>query len=97
MDPWLKLTAEENIVYNRELETIEPIEREVVMEWTNDWIEQGKAEERKALLIRQFSRRFGSESQNVVAQIERELSDALFDFHQISDVERWLAERPATV
>src|SRR5262249_61748041 len=39
MNSYLKLTAAENAVYNREVEAIEPREREAFMAWTNEWIE----------------------------------------------------------
>jgi len=41
MSNYLKLTAEENAVYNRMLEKVKPKEREVVMQYTNEWIEEG--------------------------------------------------------
>src|SRR5262245_30516280 len=46
MDSYLKLTAAEMVVYNREIETFQPKEREVVMQLTNEWIERGKVEGR---------------------------------------------------
>jgi predicted transposase YdaD len=63
------------MAYNRELELIEPKEREVVMKWTNEWIEsgkiegrlegrtegrtQGRIEGRRETILRQLRRRFG--------------------------------------
>lgn len=44
MDSYLKLTAAETTVYNQAMEAIEPKEREAVMQWTNEWIEKGRAE-----------------------------------------------------
>ena len=72
MDAYLKLTSAEQIVYNREMEVIEPKEREAVMQWTNEWIERGKVEGRvegrtegrmegqRETIVRLLRRRFGS-------------------------------------
>jgi hypothetical protein len=43
IDSYLRLTIEETMVYNRQLAAIEPKERKVVMQLTNEWIEKGKA------------------------------------------------------
>ncbi|HET6252130.1 MAG TPA: DUF4351 domain-containing protein [Tepidisphaeraceae bacterium] len=104
MDSYLKLTAAEANEYNRELETIEPKEREEVMQLTNEWIEQGKIEGdlagRRALLLRQLRHRLGSVPPEAVAEIEHlggslvdELGEAIFDFHDLNDVQSWLAAR----
>ncbi len=41
MANYLKLTAGETAVYNRMVESVAPKERKVVMQLTNEWIEQG--------------------------------------------------------
>jgi hypothetical protein len=83
MDSYLKLTTAEAIAYNRELETIEPTEREEVMHLTNEWIEQGKIEGmikgkiegdlagRRALVLRLLRHRLGGVPPETVAEIER--------------------------
>ena len=74
MDSYLKLTAAEMLVYNRQIEAIEPQEREAVMQWTNEWIEKGKAlgllegrqegreEGQREVLTRQLRRRLGTDA-----------------------------------
>jgi predicted transposase YdaD len=105
MDTYLKLTAAESVVYNRELEAIEPKEREVVMQLTNEWIEAGKVEGRqeghlegrRELVIRLLRRRLGNVPPELVDRI-RQLSDsqvdefgeALLDFQNVSDAQAWL-------
>ncbi|HWE02594.1 MAG TPA: DUF4351 domain-containing protein [Tepidisphaeraceae bacterium] len=90
MESYLKLTAAEMIVYNKELETVEPAEREVVMQLTNEWIEQGKAEGlseglsqglsqgRRLLVLRLLRRQFGDVPTEISDQVGR-LSESLLD------------------
>jgi predicted transposase YdaD len=75
MDSYLKLTAAEMVVYNRELRATSPKQREHIMQMTNSWVEKGKAEGRtegrmegrlegrlegrRDLISRQLRRRFG--------------------------------------
>ena len=107
MDSYLRLTTEENVVYNRAIETLEPKEREVVMEWTNEWIEQGKtvglAEGRREghleYLKSLLSRRFGNLASELIDRIDRlsdqlviELGAALFDFKNVSELQNWVEQ-----
>jgi predicted transposase YdaD len=83
MDSYLKLTTAEAIAYNRQLETIEPKEREEVMQLTNEWIEQGKIEGkiqgkiegdlsgRRALVLRLLRHRLGEVPPETAEEIER--------------------------
>ncbi len=106
MDAYLKLTPAETVVYNRELQTIDPQEREVVMELTNEWIEEGKvqglqtgrAEGRRATLLRQLRHRLGNDSQQLVERVNSlseaqldDLTDALLDFHSLADAQVWFS------
>ena len=107
MNSYLKLTAAEANVYNREVEAIEPKERQVIMEWTNEWIEQGKAEGvaigerdgRARLLIRMMRRRLGPEVEklaNSLMQMSPEqldiFSDEMDALKTLADAHRWLAQ-----
>jgi predicted transposase YdaD len=47
MNNYLKLTTAETTVYNKMLKSVEPKQREVVMQLTNEWIERGRREGRK--------------------------------------------------
>ncbi len=77
------------------------------MEWTNEWIEQGKAEGvlvgelkgQRQVLIRQLRRRLGTGADILAESIAKlsstqldELADALFDFASLNDATRWLAQ-----
>ena len=95
MNSYLKLTPAETVVYNREVETIEPKEREVVMEWTNEWIEQGKAVGELRVLGRQLRSRLGPDAEGLKESISKlsseqldELAEALFNFTSVSDAQR---------
>jgi predicted transposase YdaD len=102
MDSYLKLTTAEMIVYNREMDAIEPKEREVVMQWTNEWIEKGKTEGRQEgrrnLVLRQLRRRLGSAGEEFTQRVA-DLSDLqmdqlvedLLDFQTLLDAEQWFA------
>jgi predicted transposase YdaD len=118
MDSYLKLTAAEMVVYNREVEAFQPKEREAVMQLTNEWIEigkvegrtegrtegrvegrlEGRVEARRDLILRQLRRRIGQVSPEVENQIAHlpdgrldDLAEALLDFQQPMDADRWLA------
>src|SRR5262249_15863619 len=87
MESYLKLTAEETIVYNKELAIIEPKEREVVMHLTNEWVEQGiergivqgrsqgriegDLAGRRALVLRLLHRPLGKLAPEITGQIGR--------------------------
>ena len=102
MDAYLKLTAAETVVYNGELQAVEPPDREVIMQWTNEWIERGKdegrLEGRRTIIVRQLARRFGSVPSEIKDSVGRlsetqidQLAEALLDFHDVEDMRLWLA------
>jgi hypothetical protein len=104
MNSYLRLTAAENAVYNREVEAIAPPEREVVMKLTNEWIEQGEAQGERAALrraaARQLHRLFGPPSTALTARIDTlstpqldQLIEDLVDFETLADAEAWLARQ----
>lgn len=92
VDTYLRLTKEEEQVFQAELANIEPIERERVMEIVTSSMEAGERE----LVLRQLRKRFGEfdaqlESQIVqlpVEQLER-LGEALLDFTTVVDLTDW--------
>jgi Domain of unknown function (DUF4351) len=98
MDSYLKLTSAELVVYNRELEAIAPREKEAFMQWTNEWIEQGKAQGRRAVVVQQLRRRLGAAPEDWADRVGRlseakveELTDALLDFRSTEDAQSWFA------
>jgi hypothetical protein len=87
MANYLKLTARETAVYNRMLESVAPKERKVVMQLTNEWIEQGVKkglqqgrqeggqEGARDLVLRQLRRRLGGLPAKLAREVNR-LDDA---------------------
>jgi predicted transposase YdaD len=81
MDAYLRLGADELNVYNRMMETIDPPEREAVMQIVNQWEERGEqrglklGEERDirvgeaAVMIRLLGRKFGEVPSSVREKI----------------------------
>ena len=107
MTNYLKLTSAETVVYNEMLESVKPKEREVVMQLTNEWIEQGvkkgrqegRQEGRRDLVLRQLRLRIGTIPAKLTRQVDRlndvgmtALGDALLDFTSPADAQRWLAQ-----
>ena len=107
MDSYLKLTAAEELMYNRELKTIEPPEQETVMQLTNEWIRkgqregkrEGKREGRLEIVLRLLRRRFDDLPADVDQRVGGlstpkldELADAILDFRSSSDITAWLAK-----
>jgi predicted transposase YdaD len=108
MASYLKLTSRETVVYNRMLESVAPKERKVVMQLTNEWIEQGvkeglkrgRQEGARDLVLRQLRRRLGDLPAKLARDVNRlgdadvlALGDALLDFTEPADAQRWLARR----
>jgi len=86
VDTYLRLEAQEEEVFQRELDRIEPREKEGVMEVVTSWmeagiergiergieqgIERGIEQGERSLITRQLNRRFGSLPQVTQAQVE---------------------------
>ena len=94
MNSYLKLTAAEVIVYNRELQAVEPEEKEFVMQVVNEWTEMGAV----ALMLRQIRHRFGELPPELTDRIRQltgakvdEFAEALMDFKTVADAQAWLA------
>ena len=93
MYAYLQLSAEELAVYNREIESISPEDREAIMKVVNPWEEQGirtgeqRGEERgvrvgeergtRAVLVRQLTRKFGQLPTDVHEKIDSLSQDKL--------------------
>ena len=99
MNSYLRLNATETIAYNRQVESIDLKEREAVMEWTNEWIEQGRSEGKQTFLNELLRHRFGSGAEGLSQSLSRlgsgqltEIADALLKFQSLSDAETWLAQ-----
>jgi hypothetical protein len=102
VDVYLRLSEEEQKLFEAELQQLPEGEREKVMEIITSWMEEGLEkgrEEGRRLVLRQLTRRLG-ELPEVVADRVRSLSPAdlevlaesLLDFQTAGDLERWLEE-----
>lgn len=109
VDTYLKLTAEEEEIFRRELAKIAPAEQEQIMEIMTSWeekglqqgLEQGKQQATQALILRLLTRRLGAFDEAARARIERlpltqmeELGEALLDFRTAADLIAWLDRQP---
>lgn len=103
IDTYLRLSAEEDKIFQAEVETIIEEEKEGVMEivtsWMEEGIERGKQEEAMALVSRILKRRvrtIDTETENRIRQLDlariEDLAEALLDFHEPRDLTRWLDE-----
>ncbi len=101
IDAYLRLTMEEERVFEAELQKLHPQEKESVMEIVTSWmergLEQGRREGERILLLRLFRKHLGDLDPAVEEQIaslsaERleELGEALFDFKLPADLTVWL-------
>ena len=105
MNAYLKLTAAELAVYNRDMQHMAPDEKAFVLQIENEWTEMGKAEGRAdgqaRIVNRQLHRRFGEVPPDLGEAIRQlgsdrleSLADALLDFQSIDDARAWLAAAP---
>ncbi|MCY7283709.1 MAG: DUF4351 domain-containing protein [Cyanobacteria bacterium CAN_BIN43] len=103
VDTYLRLEAQEEEEFQRELDRIEPSQKEGVMEVVTSWmeagIERGIERGERSLILRQLNRRFGSLPQVTQAQVEalslerlELLGEALLDFTSLVELENWLAQ-----
>lgn len=105
IDTYLRLTIEEQRVFDAELKKIEPEQQERVMEIVTSWmeqgieqgIEQGAKQGKCDLVLRQLRKRLGyldAESEGRIGQLSveqlEELAEALLDFTSPSDLVSWL-------
>jgi hypothetical protein len=99
IDNYLRLNPVEKKQFQVEVDKIKlPKEREEVMEITTSWMEEGIIKGERALTIRLLTKKVGNLSPELLARvsglsIERveALAEALLDFKQVGDLERWLA------
>jgi len=108
VDTYLRLNAQEEGIFQEELATIRPSERERVVQIVTSWMEegieqglqQGAKNEALALVMRLVARRLGTISPDVQTRISHlsvialeDLVEAFFDFSTPLDLTNWLDER----
>ena len=97
VDTYLRLTMEEQKVFDGELSKIEPERQERVMEIVTSWMEQGVKQGKLDLVLRILRKRLGLVDAQIeariaelsVGQIEA-LGEASLDFTRMADLTSWL-------
>ena len=98
VDNYLRLNPVEEQQFQIEYDKIKlPQEREKIMEITTSWMEQGQELATRSLVIKLLTRKLGSLSPELLAQVNElnidrleVLAEDLLDFKQVGDLERWL-------
>ena len=105
IDRYLRLDQDELVQFQQEVGTLEPGDKEKVMELTTSWkeegiqqgIQQGAHLGEKHLVCKQLKRRVGDLPLKMTEQIDHltldqieALGEALLDFQSLADLEAWL-------
>ncbi|BAW96228.1 hypothetical protein NIES970_11520 [[Synechococcus] sp. NIES-970] len=96
----------EQQIFEQELHQIQPQEEAQVLRIVTSWMEEGRQEgrqdEARKLILRFIQQRFPEQVSKFQAQIQAldldqldALSDRLFGFESITELETWLREDPA--
>jgi len=104
VDTYLRLNAQEQELFQEELATIRPAERERVVQIVTSWMEegllQGRREEALSLVMRLVVRRLGTVSPDIQGRIDalsvvdlENLVEAFFDFSTSANLTNWLNNR----
>jgi hypothetical protein len=98
VNSYLRLNAIETQVFEDELATLPPTEKEPVMNVTNEWTERGMHSKATDIVLRLLTRRFGAVPEALRGRVEElsteratELAEAVLDFASIADADAWLA------
>jgi hypothetical protein len=102
VDTYLRLNAEELVVFNQELSHLLPEEEEKVLQITTSWMEEGLQQGGEKIVQRQLRRRLGELPASIEVRIHRlhtvqleELAEALLDFSTMDDLTTWLDQNEA--
>ena len=108
IDGYLKLTPEENKIYERELAKLDPEVKETTMEIISSIRKEGRQEGRQEglhqgkeeLLTLQLQRRFSTLPSTTTKKLDKltseqlnELGMELLNFKSLAELEEWLARR----
>ncbi len=105
VDTYLRLNMAEQQVFEQELHRIQPQEEAQVMQIVTSWMEeglqQGRQEEACKIILRFIQQRFPDQVSGFKPQIQAlnlaqldALSDRLFGFESVAELETWLRENP---
>jgi hypothetical protein len=106
MTRYLKLTAQEQTMYNSEYERLDPAEKEAIVEAIDEWDAAGIAKGvRRGIAIsavRLLSNKFGLLPEVLINRIHDlpepvldNLLDAILNLKDLQEVENWLAQNPS--
>ncbi|BDM83679.1 DUF4351 domain-containing protein [Acaryochloris marina] len=101
VDTYLRLEADEEQLFQAEIDTLELGERDAIMQTLTSWEEKGLArgrqEEGATIVLRILNRKLGNLLPEVEAQIQsleveklEELSEALLEFESLENLNAWL-------
>lgn len=105
VDTYLELSTEEEELFRAEIATIEPSEREVVMQIVTSWmregieqgLQQGRQEGELAIILRLLNRRIGTINSTIEERLRKlsltqleDLAEVLLDFSTEADLVAWL-------
>lgn len=104
VDSYLKLNESENRIFVNEMATIQPEEKEEVMQIVTSWMEEGieigREQGKSQVLLQQLNQRFGLLQPAVEAQVTQlnsteldALALELFNFERLEDLMAWLVAR----
>jgi Domain of unknown function (DUF4351)/Putative transposase, YhgA-like len=103
IDTYLRLNAEEERLLQVDIDSIEPREKEAVMQIVTSWMEegisQGKQEATVSLIMRLLRARVGMLTPELEQRVQQlsltqleDLAVALLDFSSVEDLEVWLQQ-----
>ncbi len=100
VDTYLTLNVTEEQTFQTELDRMGLNQEETVMEIVTSWMRTGMRNEAEKLVLRQLNRRFGPIEAELEQRIQalsidlvEDLSDALLDFSDRSQLVRWLEQQ----
>jgi hypothetical protein len=101
VESYLKLTAQEIKVYEREVAKLAPEEQEETVQLMSSFRREGIHDGKETLIARLIRKRFGSVSPGVQEHLDAlssdaldELGEALLDFTSAADLDNWLDRHP---
>lgn len=107
IDSYLRLNEQEEQLFQAEIDTIEPPQKETAMEIVTSWMEkgieqglaQGKRSEALSLIMRQLPRKVGTIAPELQQRIQQlsltqleDLAEDLLDFSDVADLSAWLEQ-----
>lgn len=100
IDTYLDLNAQEEIMFQEQLASIEPKQEERVMQIVTSWMRQGIQQGELTLILRLLNRRIGEVNPQLQERIQtlstdelETLGEALLDFTTAADLDAWFEAR----